>query len=88
MSDIRTAVPEHETPAGKCKYCGQPFPTTERLVLHKGVEHPQNLDTSEEEAFRRAYADEDDALGTLRLKALATLVPLYFGFILLYAIYA
>lgn len=88
MSEIQTAVPDHETPADTCEYCGQPFRTAERLVLHKGLEHPQSLDNSERQAFRKTHADEEDDLRTLRLKALAALVLLYFGFIVLYAIYA
>ena len=88
MSQIRTIVPRSETPAGACEYCSQPFPTNERLVLHKGVEHHQQLDDSEREAFEAALTDEEDELRSLRLKALGMLVCLYFGFLFMYAIFA
>lgn len=88
MSYEGTTVPQRNSPAGECDYCGHPFPTTDRLVLHKGLEHPQELDADEEDAFLSARADEEDELRTLRLKALGALVLLYFGFLMLYAIVA
>ena len=88
MSKIRTTIPRSETPAGTCEYCEHPFPTNERLVLHKGLEHHSRLDDSEQEAFESALTAEEDGLRTLRLKALAVLVLLYFGLLFLYAIFA
>lgn len=88
MSEIQTTVPRNETPEDRCEYCGNPFPTSDRLVLHKGLKHPQLLDDEEEEAFLAARSDEEDELRTLRLKALGALVLLYFGFLFLYAIFA
>jgi hypothetical protein len=88
MSYEGTAVPRRDSPAGECDYCGHPFPTTDRLVLHKGLEHPQQLDDDEEDAFLSARADEEDELRTLRLKALGALVLLYFGLLFMYAIFA
>nr|WP_233340804.1 DNA-binding protein [Haloprofundus sp. MHR1] len=88
MSYEGTTIPRSDAPAGKCDYCGHPFPTTDRLVLHKGLEHPQQLDDDEEDAFLSAREDEEDELRTLRLKALGALVLLYFGFLMLYAIVA
>ena len=88
MSYEGTAVPRRDSPAGRCDYCGHPFPTTDRLVLHKGLEHPQELDDDEEDAFLSARADEEDELRTLRLKALGALVLLYFGLLFMYAIFA
>ena len=88
MSQLRTTVPREETPAGICEYCDQPFPTDERLVLHKGLEHYQRLDDTERASFNSALTDEKDDLRSLRLRALAMLVGLYFGFLLLYAIVA
>ena len=88
MALLRTSVPTGETPAGACEYCGQPFPTDERLTLHKGLEHYQRLDDAERESFESAFADEKDDLHSLRLRALAMLVGLYFGFLLLYAFFA
>ena len=88
MSHIRTIIPGSETPAGTCEYCGHPFPTNERLVLHKGLEHHQQLDGSEREAFESEFTGEEDDLRALRLRALAVLVLLYFGFLFIYAIVA
>ena len=88
MTSIRTEVPPEETPARVCEYCEQPFRTTERLVLHKGLEHPHVLAEPEREAFFAARADEEDDLRMLRVKALGMLVLIYFGFLFLYAIFA
>lgn len=88
MSYEGTTIPRSDSPAGWCDYCGHPFPTTDRLVLHKGLEHPQQLDDDDGEAFLSARSDEEDELRTLRLKALGALVLLYFGFLMLYAIVA
>jgi hypothetical protein len=88
MSRVQTTVPEGETPAGTCEYCGHPFPTSERLVLHKGLEHRRRLDDEEREAFESAYTDERNSLRSLRLRALAVLVLLYFGLLNLYVVFA
>ncbi|MDZ7850818.1 MAG: DNA-binding protein [Halodesulfurarchaeum sp.] len=86
MTVEETTVPDGATPAGRCEYCGHPFPTTERLVLHKGVEHPQQLDTAEETTFRAARSTEEDELRTLLLQAVGALVLLYFSLLFTYAI--
>jgi len=88
MSYEGTTIPRSDSPAGRCDYCGHPFPTTDRLDLHKGIEHAQQLDDDEEDAFLSARADEEDELRTLRLKALGALVFLYFGLLMMYAIFA
>jgi hypothetical protein len=88
MSYDGTTIPRNNSPEGECEYCGHPFPTTDRLHLHKGLEHPQQLDDDEEDAFFTARADEEDDLRKLRLKALAALVLLYFGLLFMYAIFA
>lgn len=80
------AVPNSESPAGRCVYCGHPFPTTDRLVLHKGVEHLHRLDREEEEAYLAALSVEEDELRTLLLKAIGALVLLYFSLLFMYAI--
>lgn len=80
------AVPETESPAAKCQYCGRPFPTADRLVLHKGVEHSDRLDAEEETAYRDARSAEQDELQMLLLKAIGALVLLYFSLLFMYAI--
>jgi len=54
--------------------------------LHKGVEHLQQLDADEQDAFTATYSDEEAELRTFRLKALGVLVLLYFGFLITYVI--
>lgn len=88
MSSIRTGVPPGETPARICDHCGQPFATETRFVLHKGLQHYQLLDETEQDAFETARADEKGDLRLLQLKAIVGLVFLYFGFIFMYAIFA
>lgn len=80
------AIPETNSPAGRCEYCGRPFPTANRLVLHKGVEHAERLDTEETAAYRDARSAEEDELRLLLLKAIAALVLLYFSLLFTYAI--
>ena len=79
------AVPE-DAPAYECPYCGRPFARESWLALHRGLDHPGDLDDAEVEAFREAHADEEASLGTFRLKALGSLILLYFGLLMVYAL--
>lgn len=88
MSKTMPQRRQGDASAGVCEYCEQPFTTTDRLVLHKGLRHFQSLTEAEQEAFMAARADEEDDLRTLRLKALGMLIIVYFGFLFLYAIFA
>ena len=88
MPSINTEVPAEETPAEVCEYCKRPFVTTDRLVLHKGLEHVQVLTEPEKEAFVAARSDEEDDLRTLRLKALLLIVIVYFSFLIIYGIFS
>lgn len=69
-----------------CRYCGRPFATEPRLALHRGLDHPGELDDDEAEAFRTAYEDEEEALAAFRLRALGALVLLYFTLLMIYAL--
>ena len=71
-----------------CGVCGRRFHADELLVLHRGVRHPGDLDEAEREAYREAYAAEERAIRSFRIRALFVLVILYFGFLLLYVFYA
>ncbi|WP_049987153.1 hypothetical protein [Halobellus rufus] len=71
-----------------CADCGRRFYTEDLLVLHRGVTHPEALDAAERDAYREAYAAEERAIRSFRLRALGILVLLYFGFLFLYVIYA
>lgn len=88
MTTVQTAVPVNESSATVCQYCGTPFPTDTRLALHRGLKHWPELTETERDAFRAAQADERDALRSFRVRALAWIVILYFGFLFLYAIFA
>lgn len=88
MGQLETTVPGNGAPPNECDYCDRPFPTSDRLDLHRGIEHFGRLDESERETFEAARAEERDDLSRFRLKALGVLVLLYFGFLFLYAIFA
>lgn len=75
-----------DAPVHECGYCGRPFAHEVHLDLHRGLEHPGDLDDAEVAAFRAAHADEEESLDTFRLKALGSLVLLYFGLLMVYAL--
>lgn len=70
-----------------CSRCTRPFAHEEWLELHRGLAH-SDLTTDEQEAFIDAYESEDDELRLFQLKALIALIPVYFGFIMSYSIFA
>ena len=71
-----------------CDDCGRAFHTADLRVLHRGVRHPDALSEAERDAYREAYADEEAAIRSFRIRALGLLVVLYFGLLFLYVIYA
>lgn len=73
-------------PVYECEYCGRPFAREEWRALHRGLEHASELDDEAVEQFRTAYTEEDDDLRLFRLKALAALVVVYFGLLMIYAV--
>lgn len=78
-------VPSSE-PVYECPYCGRPFTREEWRALHRGLEHASELSDEEVEAFRDAYSEENDEIRMFRLKALAALVVVYFGLLMIYAV--
>jgi len=78
-------VPADATPAD-CEYCGRQFATESLLALHRGQAHGAELDADQREAYESAHEAEDDDLRRFRLKALAVLVLLYFGLLMIYAL--
>ncbi len=74
--------------APRCSYCGEAFPTERLRALHRGLEHYDSLADDERAAFEGAYHDESEDLRSFRLRALAVLVALYFGFLMTYAVVA
>ena len=75
-----------DAPAFECHYCGRPFAREEWLALHRGLDHPAQLDDAEVAAFRAAHEAEEDALGNFRLQALGALVLVYFFLLMIYAL--
>ena len=71
-----------------CVDCGRAFHAADLRVLHRGVRHPDALNAAEREAYREAYAAEERAIRSFRIRALGVLVVLYFGLLFLYVVYA
>ncbi|MFQ3319716.1 MAG: hypothetical protein ACI80F_001788 [Natronomonas sp.] len=88
MSGYIWHVPTNDSKATRCEYCGRPFPSTERLVLHKGITHSNQLTESEWNSFENARQEERDTLRLIRLKALLALCLLYFSIPIVYALFA
>ena len=91
MTDPET-LPERSSPPADapeqpavCEHCGDYFADEHLLALHRGQSHRDRLDEAEIDAYREARADERDDVRLFRLKALAALLALYFGFIYVYA---
>ena len=85
--DDRTAydVPSNETPV-ECTYCGRPFESDALLALHRGQVHADVITDDERAAYDSAREAESGQLRRFRLKALAALVVIYFGFLMVYAL--
>lgn len=81
---------DYDVPEGaevhECRYCGRPFAREEWLALHRGLDHPAQLDDEEVAAFRAAHDEEESALGSFRLRALGALVLVYFCLLMIYAL--
>lgn len=81
-----------DVPAGEephvCGHCGAPFTQAQLLALHRGLDHPNDLDEGERDAYEAALDDENDEIRRFRIIALGGLVLLYFGFLFAYAIFA
>lgn len=79
--------PPHGAPddPARCGYCDAGFVDEQLLSLHRGIEHPERLSEQERKAYLDARTAERDDLRLFRLKALAGLLVLYFGFVFVYA---
>ena len=84
-TDVATEVPPDET-THDCPYCGRPFSEAEYRTLHVGLDHHDECTEAEVEAFQDAYRDESEEIRLFRLKTIAALVLLYFGFLFTYSI--
>lgn len=86
-TDFRAEVPS-DAEQHVCERCGRPFVRERYLVLHRGLDHPADLNESELDAFREAYEAEEADIRRFRIVALGTLVLLYFGLLFAYAVFA
>ncbi|WP_323675128.1 C2H2-type zinc finger protein [Halorubellus sp. PRR65] len=84
---VATAVPADAT-VHECPYCERPFTAPDHVALHVGLQHYDVCTPTEEEAFEKAYLAENEEIRRYRLKAAATLIVLYFGLLMVYAVAA
>ena len=87
-ADADAAAAEGTDGAGRafdCPYCDRRFAREAYRDLHLGQEHDERLDADERTAFEAASDAEAEAIRLFRLKALAVLVVVYFGFLVVYA---
>lgn len=68
-----------------CPYCEGRFARERYRNLHLGQTHPDRLDADQREAYATAREEEVADLRLFRLKVLALLVLVYFGFLIVYA---
>ena len=80
--DPETAVPEGETPAIQCPYCGRPFARRRHGVLHVVEAHPGRATETEREAYDAVHEEESDDLFVYHLKVMFALGALYAAFII------
>ncbi len=78
---------ERETD-NQCSYCERRFKRERHLALHLGLYHEESLTDTQAEAYRAAREAERHELRLFRLKALVTLVLLYFGLLMAFAAFA
>ena len=83
--DSRATAEPPDTRTFECPYCDRRFAREAWCDLHRGLEHGSRLDAAEREAYEAAYEAEAEEVRLFRLKALAVLVLVYFGFLLVYA---
>jgi hypothetical protein len=84
-SDDTGAPDSDDDPPYDCPYCDRRFHRAPYLDLHRGQDHPDALTDTERAAFEAARDEEEEELRLFRLQALAALVFIYFGFLLVYA---
>ena len=77
--------PTTEDASHECPHCGARFGRAAYRDLHLGQEHEGALDDEQRRAYEDARGAEREELRLFRLKALAALVAVYFGFLIVYA---
>ncbi|WP_122089139.1 DUF7410 domain-containing protein [Halalkalicoccus subterraneus] len=71
-----------------CPHCERPFARAEYVTLHAGLDHPGTLSEEDRERFAAAYRSETAGIRRFRLKAIGTLIGLYFTFLFVYLVVA
>jgi hypothetical protein len=74
-----------ENPPFECPYCPDRFGRARYRDLHLGQAHEGRMTAAERTDYEAAAETEREALRMFRLKALAALVAVYFGFLMVYA---
>jgi hypothetical protein len=80
--DPETSIPDAESPAAVCPYCGRPFRTGRRRTLHVGEVHG-DCTPEERAAYEDAREAEGDDLFVFHLKVLFALGAVYAAFVVL-----
>jgi len=76
-----------EPPAAVCVHCGRPFKRTRYYHLHLGVEHEDELDEVEREAYAQADEAESEEMFVYHLKVVAALSTMWAVFVLGYMVF-
>lgn len=69
-----------------CPYCDRAFARADYRDLHLGQDHADALTDGERERHETARENEREQLRLLQLKAVAALVVLYFGLLVVAAV--
>jgi len=69
----------------QCPECGRPFTTADRLLLHRGKDHPGSLSTDTRAAYRARRRVEEKRLRRHKFVILFVLALGYFLFVITYA---
>ncbi|MFC7226171.1 DNA-binding protein [Salinirubellus salinus] len=80
-------VTAEEPPVAVCVYCSRPFRRTRYYHLHLGVEHGEDLDATEREAYEAADEAESEELFVYHLKVVAALSTTWAVFVLGYMVF-
>jgi len=86
LTDVPTRVPDKETPAATCEYCGRPFGTDRGHDLHLGEAHDDELTEAQREAYEHAREEESDELFLYHFKVVVALGIVYSVTVLAYMV--
>lgn len=84
--NVPTRIPDGETPAARCPYCGRPFRTERLRDLHVGEVHEDERTDAEGEAHDEADEAELDELFFYHIKVVVLIGLLFSAFVLGYTV--